>query len=147
METLYRREVSSRALALVEAMRDVLKNEEAWAIAQRFLDDERSEAVNDCIEIIHDDFEDLAKTTLIARKEEAEPLSQTLAEEPQMPQAWIDFEDEDACSNPPCMTGADNMDLILCDKHMKSMSSDKENPLSELDVPANLWDWTANKPL
>jgi hypothetical protein len=32
-----------RTRALVEALRDVLANEEAWALVQKFLDEERAE--------------------------------------------------------------------------------------------------------
>ena len=41
--TISRAEARPRTLALVEALRDIIKNEEAWAIAQDFLDAERAD--------------------------------------------------------------------------------------------------------
>lgn len=39
METLDRNHVSERAKLLVEELRDVIRVEQAWAIAQRYLDE------------------------------------------------------------------------------------------------------------
>jgi hypothetical protein len=39
--TLRRTEVSPRVLAVYEELKDILRNEEAWAILQRFEDDVR----------------------------------------------------------------------------------------------------------
>lgn len=48
--TARRDEVSPRALDLVAALRDCLRNEEAWAVAQGFLDAERGEGGREALE-------------------------------------------------------------------------------------------------
>lgn len=42
-DDISRAEARPRTIRLVEEMRDVLKCEQAWAIAQRYLDEERAE--------------------------------------------------------------------------------------------------------
>ena len=47
MDTLNRNQVSDRAKRLVEEIRDVIRVEEAWAVAQRYLDEEALSATFD----------------------------------------------------------------------------------------------------
>ncbi len=54
-KTLDRKDARDRTRALWEKLRDVLKNEEAWFIIQESLDEERAEAISDCVQIIEED--------------------------------------------------------------------------------------------
>lgn len=54
-EALKRDQVSLRAKQIVHDLFNVYRPEEQWAIVQKALDEERADAIADCVEIIDDD--------------------------------------------------------------------------------------------